>query len=73
MFRRAVVLTGVLALLFGAAATPAHAIHFFNGCGKTLQAAAGGSAATVTVAGFAFTDQASTTSLRWPTSCASRS
>jgi plastocyanin len=61
MFRRAAILAGVLALLYGVAATPAHAIHFFNGCGKTLQAAPSSSAATVTVAGFAFTDGATTT------------
>src|SRR5882762_2081107 len=63
MFRRTVIFAGVLALLFGAATAPAHAIHFFNGCGKTLQAAPGGSATTVSVAGFAFTDQATTTSV----------
>ena len=58
MVRRAVVLAGVVALLFGAAVAPAQAIHFFNGCGKTLQASPTDSAATVTVAGFSFTDQA---------------
>jgi plastocyanin len=63
MIRRTVIFAGVLALLFGAVSTPAHAIHFFNGCGKTLQAAPSGSAATVSVAGFAFTDSATTTSV----------
>jgi plastocyanin len=61
-FRR-IALAGLFVVSLGLAATPAQAIHFFNGCGKTLQPASAGSAATVTVAGFAFTDQATTTSV----------
>ena len=60
---RRIGLVGSLLLLLVLAATPAQAIHFFNGCGKTLEAGPSGSAATVTVAGFAFTDQASSTSV----------
>lgn len=61
-FRR-VALAGLFMVALGLAATPAQALHFFNGCGKTLQAAPGGSGATVTVAGFSFTDQATSTAV----------
>lgn len=56
---RRIALIGSVLVLVALAATPAHAIHFFNGCGKTLQASPGDAAATVNVAGFSFTDQAS--------------
>ena len=55
---RRVALVGALLLLLVLAATPAQAIHFFKGCGKTLAAAPADSAATVTVAGFSFSDHA---------------
>jgi plastocyanin len=58
-----IALAGLLMVAVGLAATPAQAIHFFNGCGKTLQAAPTGSAAAITVAGFAFTDGATGTSV----------
>ena len=62
MLRRTA-LVGCIAGLLMFGAQPAHAIHFFNGCGKTLTAAPGTSAATVSVAGFSFTDAASGTSV----------
>jgi len=60
MFRR-IAVVGSVAVLLGVAA-PAHAIHFFNGCGSgNLTPAPGTSAATVRVAGYSFTDQATST------------
>jgi plastocyanin len=58
MFRR-IALVGCLVLALGLATTPAQALHFFTTCAKGLQPAAGGATATVTVAGYSFTDQGS--------------
>jgi len=63
MFRRTVIFAGVLALLFGAATAPAHGHPLLQRLRQDVAGRTGGSATTVSVAGFAFTDQATTTSV----------